>query len=99
MGSKHCIVKADLWLSYPALAAVEYEAVLCCYLCELDEVLVMFLRGMAIDSNFILDGYDAWEIISDLVHEHLEDVLAHLQAERHVQEPIPSFVGVESGQV
>ena len=30
---------------------------------------------------------------------HLEDVLGHLQAERHAQEPIPARICVKGGQV
>ena len=99
LGSEHCTIKADLWLPYPALAAVEYKAVLCYSLHELDEVLVMVLGGMAVDTDVIMDGYDAWKLVSDLVHAHLEDVLAHLEAKGHVQGLVPSLVGCEGGQV
>ena len=34
-----------------------------------------------------------------LVHLHLEDVLRHLQAEWHMQEPISAMMGIESGQI
>ena len=65
----------------------------------LDKVAVVLLWGMAINTDIIIDGNDTWEVVSDSVHAHLEDILAHLQAEGNVQEPVPSFVGVEGYQV
>ena len=55
------------------------------------------LGEMAIDIDVIVNGNDTWETVSHLVRVHLEDILAHLQAERHPQEPVLSHVGVESG--
>ena len=52
----------------------------------------MVLRGMAIDIEVVIDGYDAWKMVSDLVYVHLEDILAHLQAKRHVEEPVLPFL-------
>ena len=34
-----------------------------------------------------------------LVHQHLEDVLGHLQAEWHMQEPTSAMMCVKSGQI
>ena len=44
----------------------------------------MFLRSVAIDAYIIMDGNNARETVSYLVHVHLKDVLGHLQAKRHV---------------
>ena len=40
-----------------------------------------------------------WETDSDLVHVHLEDIMAHHQAKGNVQEPVSSFVGIKGGEV
>ena len=55
----------------------------------------MLLRGLAIDTNVIMDGYDSGEAVGNLVHVHLKDVLGHLQTKGHVQEPVPPFVGLK----
>ena len=60
---------------------------------------VMFLGGMAIDTDIIMDGYDALKIVSDLINGHFKDVLPHLQSKGHVQELVPSLVGDGSGEV
>ena len=96
-GSEHCTVKADLWLPYPTLAAIKYDAVLCYCLHEVDEVLAMLLSDMAIATDVTMDGFACWEIVSDLVLVHLEDVSAHIQTEGHMQELVPSLVGIEGG--
>ena len=44
-------------------------------------------------------GNNARETVCYLVHAHLEDVLQHLLAKGHAQEPVPAMVGVECGQV
>ena len=59
----------------------------------------MFLWGLAIAAYVIVDCDDANKAVSDLVHAYPEDVLAPLQTKGHVQEPIPCFVGIETGQV
>ena len=38
----------------------------------------MLFRCMAIIANVIVYSKDAWESFCDVVHMHLEDVLAHL---------------------
>ena len=55
--------------------------------------------GVALDAHVIVDGDDAGKMISDLVHVHLEDVLAHLQAKGNAQEKIPPFVGIKDCKV
>ena len=52
----------------------------------------MLLRSAAIDAYIIM-------MVHYLVHAHLKDVLGHLQAESHAQEPVPATMCVESGQV
>ena len=59
----------------------------------------MLLWGTSINADIIVDGNDTWRLVNDLVHVHFEDILAHLQAEKHAQEPIPPFVGVKHYQV
>ena len=59
----------------------------------------MLLSGVAIDANVIVYGNDDRLIVSDLVNVHVENVLGHLQAERHMQELVPSLVGVNCGEV
>ena len=82
-----------MWLPYPALAAIEYDAVLHCGLDAMDIMTVMFLWGIAIDTDVIVVGNDTWEMVSDLVHVNLEVVVAHLHAEGHVHKPVPPFCG------
>ena len=96
---EHCIMEADLWLHYPAPAAVECNIILCNSLHELDKVHVMLLWDMAVSSYIIMDGYDTRKTVSDLVHVHLKDVLAHLQAKGHVQQMVPPSMGVEGHHV
>ena len=55
--------------------------------------------GMALYTYIIKDGDNAQETVHYLVHVHLEDILGHLQAEWHVQKPVPATVGVKGGQV
>ena len=81
------------------IRAVEDNAMLGCCLHMLQEVPVMFLRGVAIDANVIMYGNNAGEMVSYLVCAHLKDVLGHLQAERHAQELVPATMSVKSGQV
>ena len=89
-----------MWLFHPTLAAVEYDAVfLHCGLHQLDKVPVMPLWGTAIDAYVVMDDDDTREMVSDLIHAHFKDVLAHLQDKWHLQEWIPPFVGVEHCQI
>ena len=66
---------------------------------ELQEVPVMLLRSVAVDAYLIMYGNNAREMVCCLVHVHLKDVLRHLQAEKHVQEPTPAMLHIEGGQV
>ena len=52
--------------------------------------------GFAIEVYVIMDHDDAREMVSYLVQTYLEDVLAHHQAEGHVQELISPFVGLNA---
>ena len=72
---ENCTVEGDLWLSDLALGAVEDNAMLGCCMHKLQEVLVMFLRGAAIDVNVIMYGNSAGEMVYYFIHAHLEDVL------------------------
>ena len=95
---EHCTTECDLRLSDLALIAIEDNAMLSCYLHELQEVPVMFLRS-EVDAYIIINGDNAGETVSYLVHVHLKDILGHLQAKRHAQEPMPATMCVKSGQV
>ena len=66
---------------------------------ELQEMLVMLLRGMGVDVYIIMYGNSAREAVLYLVHVHFEDVLGYLQSKRHMQELISAMMGIESGQV
>ena len=59
----------------------------------------MFFGSAAVDAYIIMDGNNAREKVCYLVHAHLKDILGHLQAKRHAQEPIPDTMCVEGGQV
>ena len=96
VAGEHCTVESDLWLPYPALSVIEYDAILHCSLYELDKVPVILFLDTAIDADVFMDGNDTLEMVSDLAHLHLEDILAHLQAKGHAQEPVPPLVGVKS---
>ena len=82
-GHEHCTLEADLWLHYHTLAAVEYAAIPHSSLHQLDKMPAVVLWGMAVDADIIMDGYDTRKMVIDLVHENLEDVLAHLQTKGH----------------
>ena len=94
MWGEHCTVEANLWLPYPALAAAEYHVILHHSLHQLEKVPVMLLMDMAIDTHIILDGYDTRKTVNDVVHAHLEDILAHLQTEGHMKRLVPPLGGV-----
>ena len=96
---EHCTIEGDLGLSDLALTAVEGNVMLGCCLHKLQKVPVMFLRDAAINAYVIMHGNYAGEMVCYLVHAHLKDVQGHLQAERHVQEPVPAAVSVKHGQV
>ena len=81
------------------LGAVEDNSIQGCCLHKLQEVLVMFLRGAAIDANFVMYGNNARETVCYLAHVHLENILGHFQVKRHVQELAPAMMSIESGQV
>ena len=70
-----------------------------CCLHELQELPKMLLRSAAVDAYIIMNDNNAAEMVHYLVHVHLKDILGHLQAERHAQEPVPVMMHVESGQV
>ena len=72
-------MEGDLGLSDLALRAVEDNAMLGHCLHKLQEVPVMFLRGVAIDGYIIVNGDNAGEIVCYLVHVHLKDILGHLK--------------------
>ena len=57
----------------------------------------MLLRGMTVDAYIIINGDNTGEMVHCLVHAYLKDVLRHLQADGHVQEPVPATVSVECG--
>ena len=57
----------------------------------------MLFRGISVD--IIFNGDDASKMVCNLVHVHLEDVLGHLQAERHAQDCVPVMVGDKCGEV
>ena len=59
----------------------------------------MLLRGLVIDANVIVDGYDDDYGVSNLVDLHLENHLQLLQAERHAHESVPLPVGVSCGKI
>ena len=59
LGGEYYTVVADFWLINPACAAVEDDSILWGSLHQLNQVPVMFLRGLALDANAIMDGYDA----------------------------------------
>ena len=92
--SEDCIVEGNLGLPDMALRAVEDDAMLACHLHKVQQVSVMLLRGMAIDAYIIMNGDNARETVCYLVHVHLKDILGHLQAEGHMQEPVPAMVSV-----
>ena len=73
--SKCSTLKGDLCLSDLALWAVEDNAMPGYCLHELQEVLVMLLRSMAINVYIIMNGNNDRE----MVHEHLKDILGHHQ--------------------
>ena len=62
-------------------------------------MLVMLLRGMAIDTYIVMNGDNARKTVCYLVHVHLKDVLGHLHTEWHAQEPVPAMMSVKCGQV
>ena len=98
-GGENCAIEANLWLTYPEFFAVEYDTILHSSLYELDKVPVVPFWGLAVDVYVIMDGNDTGEMVSYLVHLHLEDVLAHLHSEMHAQELILPFVGLECCKV
>ena len=71
---EHCTVEDNLRLSDLALRAIEDNAMLGCCLHELQELLVMFLRSVAIDAYIIMNGINVGEMVCYLVHVHLKDV-------------------------
>ena len=52
----------------------------------------MFLRSAFIDAYIMVNDNNAGEIVCYPVHAHLKDVLGHLQAKRHAQEPVPDMM-------
>ena len=79
-GGEYFTTEAYFWLPNPAFAAVEYDSILQGGLHQLP---VMILRGLVIDMNIIMDGYDSGWMVSNLVHAHLKDILGHLQTKGH----------------
>ena len=94
---EHCTIKDDLGLSHMAFKVAENDTMLGCCLHKLQEVPVMFLRGAAVNVYIIVNGNNAREAVSYLVHAHLKDILRHFQAKRHAQEPVPAMVCFKSG--
>ena len=70
-----------------------------CCLHKLQQLLVMFLRGVAVDTYVIMYGDNAGEMVCYLDHAHLKDILGHLQTKRHAQELVPATMSVKCGQV
>ena len=82
-----------------ALRAIEDNDGLGCCLHELQEAPVMFLRSVVVDAYIIMNGDNTREMVHYLVYVHLKNILGHLQAKRHAQEPVPVIMCVKCGQV
>ena len=76
--SKHSTVEGNLRLPDPTHEAPEHNAMLFDCIHQLEEVLVMLLRGMTIDAYIVMYGNNARETVCCLVHSHLKDILGHL---------------------
>ena len=60
----------------------------------------MFLLCLVKNADVIVDLYNSWyNSFCYLVHPHLVHILRHFKPERHMEESVPSFVSIESGQV
>ena len=66
---------------------------------QLEEVSVMLLRRMTINTYIIMYGDNAGEMVCCLVHSHLIGVLEHLQIKWHTQVPASAIMYIESGQI
>ena len=94
-----CTVEGDLRLPDLTLQTVENYAMLLGSCHQLEEVSVMFLRGTAVDAYIIMHYDYAGETVCCLVHLHLKDMLGHLQAKWHMQEPVSAMMSIKSGQI
>ena len=47
---------------------------------------------VCIYADVIMFSYDSWEVISYVVHAHLEDILGHLQSKLHAKEAVVFLV-------
>ena len=56
LGSEHCVIEGNLRLPDLTLGAVEENAVFFGCLHQLQQMLVMLLRGMAVDSYIVMNG-------------------------------------------
>ena len=56
LGSEHCTIEGNLRLPDVTLSTVEDNAMFFVCLHQLQEVLVMFLRGMTVDTYIIMNG-------------------------------------------
>ena len=97
--SEHSTIEGNLRLPDLTLQVVEDNAMFLGFLHQLEEVLVMLLRGITIDAYIIMYDEYAREIVCCLVHSHLKDVLGHLQTEWHMQKPVSAMMHPESGQI
>ena len=97
--SEYSTVEGNLRLRDLTLQDVKVYAMLLGCLHQLKEVLVMVLRGTAVDAYIIMYWDNARDMVCFLVHSHLKDVLGHLQTRGHKQEPISAMMGIESGQI
>ena len=56
---QHYTIETYFWLPNPAFAAVEDDSILQGGLHQLDQTFVMLLKGLAIEANVFIDGYDS----------------------------------------
>ena len=66
---------------------------------QLEEVLVIVLRGIIICAYIIMYHDYARETVCGLVHLHQKDILRHLQTEWYMQEPVSAMMGIECAQI
>ena len=92
-------IEGNLRLPDLTLCTVDNNTMLFGCLHQLQEVSVMLLGGMAIYTYIIFNDDYAWETVCFLFHLHLKDVLGHLQSKWHMQEPIPTMMHLEHGEV
>ena len=59
----------------------------------------MLLGGTAVNTYIIVYHGYAREMVCCLVHLHLKDILGHLQTKWHMQELVPTMMGIKCGQV